>query len=507
MKEDIKDAVRVVTEDDCDVETGKIAVIPQDGDLALKYIDKAEGIVIDKETNRRLRWKTDKYIAPLVCFVYAIQFMDKLSNNYASVMGLREDLGMVGSMYSWVGSAFYIGYLVFEFPASLMLQRLPLAKTCGGFIIAWGIILAVTAGVHNYVGFMVLRVLLGMLESAITPAFMLITAQWYRREEQFFRTTLWVMCNGLGNIIGSGTAYGLAIRDNEGTLPMRGWKLLFVIIGVITIVLGVVFIAHIPDTPAEAWFLSETERAQVLERIRDNKQGFGNRHFKWVQFKEVWIDPRTYLYFFLQVLGNIPNGSLTNFGSILITGMGYDSTQALLLNMPTGAVEVVGCFLLGLLSLYLNNRMIVAMISCCINTMCACLLAFGNNNSAKYAGIAINGMSPIFWIALISLVSSNTAGHTKKVTTGAVQLIGYCVGNLIGPQTFLSSEAPDYPTAKVLILVGYAASLFMIALLWWINWRANKKRDRLDERLPPEFKNSEFADLTDFQNPEFRYAF
>jgi ACS family allantoate permease-like MFS transporter len=68
--------------------------------------------------------------------------------------------------------------------------------------------------------------------------------------------------------------------DWNDILPLSAWRLLFVIICVITIALGVVFGLQIPDNPSKAWCLSEKERLQVLVRIRDNIQGYGNRHFK-----------------------------------------------------------------------------------------------------------------------------------------------------------------------------------------------------------------------------------
>ena len=51
----------------------------------------------------------------------------------------------------------------------------------------------------------------------------------------------------------------------------------------------------------------------------------------------------------------------------------------------------------------------------------------------------------------LTMVSSNIAGSTKKQLTAAILFVGYCVGNIIGPQTFLASEAreslprPDWP--------------------------------------------------------------
>ncbi|ANB13867.1 allantoate permease [Sugiyamaella lignohabitans] len=284
-------------------------------DLAMEVAFQSYGMEIDEATNRKILRKIDLYVCSLMCIVYAVQYLDKVTNSFASIMGLRTDLNITGSQYSWIGSVFYIAYLVFEFPASYSLQRFPIAKTVGAFVIAWGFVLCMTALPTNYGGFLTTRIFLGMLESAVTPAFVLLTSQWYKSEEQFTRTSFWVGCNGLGSIIGSLTAYGLAKRQEAGTLPISGWRLLFVIVGVVTIALGIIFILVIPDVPAKAWFLTEEEKLLVVERIRSNKQGFGNRKFKMDQVKEAFTDVRLYLNFLVMVLIDIPNGGMTNFQS------------------------------------------------------------------------------------------------------------------------------------------------------------------------------------------------
>jgi ACS family allantoate permease-like MFS transporter len=504
---DVNKVVHTVLEEDPETGEKRVQIVADDGDVALQLASQIEDLTIDRATDRKLLWKIDWYICPIMGVIYAVQFMDKLSNSYASIMGLIEDLDMTGNRYQWVGSAFYLGYLFFEFPASYCLQRLPIAKVTAAFVVLWGIILAVTGAAQSYAGFMALRTLLGCLESAVTPAFVLITAQWYKREEHFFRTSLWVMCNGAGSMVGSGIAYGLAKAQDEGTLPIAGWRLLFIIIGVITIVLGIVFGLHIPDIPSKAWFLNEEERLLVLVRIKENKQGFGNHHFKLDQLKEVFVDPRTYVYILYNLFANIPNGSITNMGSILLTTtMDFSVLEAYIMSLPQGAVELVGLFVFGFLAQLTKNRMNIAIIGNCINLLAGCLLAYGHNTHTKYAGMCLFGLSPIPWLCLLSLVASNTAGHTKKVVTSALSLIAYCVGNLIGPQTFLVSQAPTYQTAKTLIVVCYCITLALLSCLYVLNVWENKRRDRKDEKLPPEFHNSEFADLTDFQNPEFRYA-
>ncbi|PSK39940.1 hypothetical protein C7M61_001751 [Candidozyma pseudohaemuli] len=489
--------------------TGKPIHLTATGDDAMDYVMSHDGdkVELDPETDRKLVRKIDLYLLPLICLLYSVQFMDKMSNSYAAVMGLREDLDMHGDMYAWTGSAFYLGYLALEFPCAYTLQRFPVITTVSVYIIIWGIILMLHA-VPNYAGFVALRTLLGAFESSVTPAFVIVTSQWYRKDEVFLRTALWFSFNGLGLIIGSGAiAYNL--HANMDSYSIDAWKLIFIITGAITIALGVVIFFHIPNKPTEAWFLNDKEKSQVVERIRVNQQGFGNKHFKKYQLIEAFTDVKTWLYFFLAVANNIPNGGLTNFGSILLNeDFGYGVGKTLQMQMIPGAVEVVGCIGFAYLYKYYPNRLFWATSVSVIVIMALCLVAFVENRQAQLAGYCLFYLCPLVMICGLSSCASNVAGHTKKVTVNAIFLIGYCVGNLIGPQTFIDAQAPGYSGAKIAMVVSSACATLIMIAIWIIMARENKRRDeRATDYLEfQQIENHEFADLTDMENPMFRYT-
>lgn len=487
--------------------TGKPVEITGDVDEAMKYALEAEHVELDEATARKLLWKIDLYLLPLICLLYATQFMDKLSNSYAAVMGLRTDLKMHGDMYSWTGLAFYIGYLAFEFPAAASLQRFPVITTVSIYIVLWGMLLCLHS-VPQYVGFVTLRTLLGAFESAVTPAFVIITSQWYRKEEVFLRTALWFSFNGVGSILGLG-AISYNIYKHGDSYLIEPWKVIFITTGCITILLGVLIFLHIPNLPTEAWFLTDHEKKLVVERIRVNQQGFGNKHFKKAQFIEALIDPKTWLFFVFALLSNIPNGGLTNFATILMNELlKFPIGKTLLMQMIFGAVEVVGCTGFAYCYRYYELRMFWATLSAAITLASLSMLGFSHNTKVQLAGYSLTGVMPLTFICILSSIASNVAGHTKKVTVNAIFLIGYCVGNLIGPQTFKANEAPNYSSAKA-AMVGCSAATILVQIIIWIYYvYENKKRDKKTE-VAAEFErieNHEFADLTDMQNPLFRYT-
>ncbi|KAJ8140484.1 hypothetical protein OY671_006329 [Metschnikowia pulcherrima] len=489
--------------------TGKPVKIDGDGDEAGKYANTDEALDIDPAEDRRLLRKIDLYLLPLICTTYCVQYIDKQTISVGAILGLRHDLKMTGERYSWAGSAFYFGYLFYEFIGSYTLQRFDLSTVLSAYIILWGILLCLHS-VPQYAGFVVLRVLLGALESSITPAFVIITSQWYRKEEVFFRTALWFASNGIGIILGSGAIAYNVYRDAD-TYSIEAWKVIFLVTGAMTIVLGIVTYFHIPSKPTDAWFLTEREKQMVVERVRANQQGFGNKHFKKEQFVETLLDRRTWLLFSMGIACNIPNGGLTNFSAILFTEkLGFSVGKTLLMGMPAGAVEIGGLALICYCYKFVPYRLFWAISTFSIVVVATCFLAFAKSTSLQYAGYTMTSLSAIGTIFILALVASNCAGHTKKITTNAIFLIGYCVGNLIGPQTFIPNQAPTYTGAVTAMVVCHCLVIVLMALLWIDYHFDNKRRDaNMNSELVREFEmleNHEFADLTDKQNPLFRYT-
>ena len=228
---------------------------------------------IDEETSQKLLRKIDCHILPMMCLAYGLNYLDKTTISYASIMGLEEELKLTKTNYQWLGSIFYFGYLGFEYPTSRLLQRLPLAKYTGTNVVLWGAVLSCTAACTNFGGIASVRFLLGMLEASVTPGFVLLTSQWYTKKEQGFRTSIWFSFNGFANVLGGLIAYGVAKGSAGRHEAVASWKILFIVWGLVTVALGTSFILFMPDSPLTARFLSSTERRLAVERTRSNQQG------------------------------------------------------------------------------------------------------------------------------------------------------------------------------------------------------------------------------------------
>ncbi|KAL1977290.1 hypothetical protein VTN31DRAFT_149 [Thermomyces dupontii] len=489
----------------------KIVKHSHDADEALKAVLEAGGqaITIDDETNRRLLRTIDWHMMPLMCVVYMMNYLDKTTLSYASVMGLKEDLHLVGDNYQWLGSLFYFGYLAWEYPTGQLLQRMPLGKYSAVWIILWGAVLSCFAAVHNFSGAVAIRFMLGVSEAAVTPGFALLTSQWWTKREQGSRTNIWFSFNGTAQIVGGLVAYGIAVGSRKHGSLIEPWKVVFLANGLFTIALGVLFFFYIPDNQLNARWLSKEDRIKAVERVRVNQQGIGNKSFKWYQFKEAFTDPITWAFVGYSVFSQIPNGGISNFFSQLIVGFGYTAEQSLLYGTPGGAVQIVALILSGYLGDYYGQRLLFSsggVIAALVGMILIIALPV-DNHVGRLIGYYLFPACATSFVALLSMISTNVAGYTKKTTVAALYLISYCVGNLIGPHTFRPKDAPRYVPAVIVIVVCFGVCLADLALIWWWYRRENRRKARI--RAQPGYvklENQEFLDLTDRENHEFEYA-
>ncbi|PVH78926.1 MFS allantoate transporter-like protein [Cadophora sp. DSE1049] len=482
---------------------------PNDGDEALKAFEGQEAIVMTEEMEKSLLRKIDWNLMPMLCVVYGLNYLDKTTLSYASIMGMQSAIHLHGTNYQWLGSMFYIGYLAWEYPTNRLLQRLPLAKWSAFNIIMWGGTLCCMAAVENFAGAVAVRFFLGVFEAAVTPGFALFTSQWYTRQEQGTRTGIWFSFNGFAQIFGGLVAYGISTGVKKHGAAIDSWQIVFLTIGLITVMVGCIFLYFMPDNQLNAKFLTPRERVMAIERIRKNQQGVGNKHFKMYQFKEALTDPMTWAFVFFALVADIPNGGISNFFSQLIVSFGYTPDESLLYGTPGGAVEVVFLIACGWLGDKIGRRVLVGtsgMITAIVGMLLIVCLPL-SKSSGRLAGYYLTQASPTGFVALLSLISSNVAGYTKKTTVGALYLIAYCTGNIIGPQTFRPEDKPRYVPAEITIVVCYALCTIDLLFIHWYYVKRNKRNEGV--RARPGYRKldkQEFLDLTDRENPEFVYT-
>jgi predicted MFS family arabinose efflux permease len=286
----------------------------------------------------------------------------------------------------------------------------------------------------------------------------------------------------------------------------HSWQIMFLVFGLITIAVGILVIVFLPNNPMTSR-LSRDEKIWAIERLRENQTGIENKHFKPHQALECFRDPQTWLLSLITVCSNVPNGAVSSYQATIIQGFGYTSEQTALLSLPSGAVAIVSVLGATWSAGHFNQRAVFIVLLLIPGAIGGCLMAFlpGDAKAGKLIGNYMTNCIGASLPLLYSWVAANYAGHTKKVTMNAVLLMSFCLGNIIGPETFQNKDAPDFIPAKITIVVTVCVAIVLTITLRFVYMRENRRRDRVEVDLE-HMENQEFLDLTDRQNMEFRVS-
>jgi MFS transporter, ACS family, allantoate permease len=164
-------------------------------DVAAQFLATLDPAVmaepISEQEARKVLWRIDLIMIPLIMVTVVLAAVDKVIISNAALYGMKTDTHLTGNEYNWVGSIFYFGYLAFEYPAALLIQRLPVAKFCAATVLGWAIMMLCTAATHNFAGLATVRFLMGMLEASVFPICSILTVMWWKTTEQPIRTAFW----------------------------------------------------------------------------------------------------------------------------------------------------------------------------------------------------------------------------------------------------------------------------------------------------------------------------
>jgi hypothetical protein len=140
-----------------------------------------EVIHVSSADNARVLSRIDWALLPLMLAVYFLHALDKATLSYASVFGLIDDTGLVGTQFSWLGSIVFLAQLVMQLPLALALVKFPIGKFTSVMVFAWGLTLTCMTWAPDFKSLMVARFFLGAFEASVGPSFLAITQMWWRR--------------------------------------------------------------------------------------------------------------------------------------------------------------------------------------------------------------------------------------------------------------------------------------------------------------------------------------
>jgi MFS family permease len=180
-----------------------------------------------------------------------------------------------------------------------ILTKVPAGKWLGINVALWGITTACTAAATNYTTLLVARIFLGICEAPVVPSLTLISSQWYTKFEQGPRFAFWYSGLGIGQVIGGLLSFAF---QHVTSTSFQGWRMMFVVLGCVTVVLGVATFFLIPDSPSTAKFLTEAEKAEIVQHVGHGTKSAVSSRFNPRQLMDALTDPQLLLLSLMTIL-------------------------------------------------------------------------------------------------------------------------------------------------------------------------------------------------------------
>ncbi|KAI0414708.1 major facilitator superfamily domain-containing protein [Xylaria grammica] len=471
-----------------------------------------------EKDRKRLLLKMDLHILPTLILLYLLSFIDRANIGNAKIEGLADDLNLTGNQYNVVLSTFFVTYIIFEIPSNYVLERYFKNRPSwwlGIITTIWGVVMTLHGIVHDYGEITTVRLIMGAFEAGLFPGAILYMNNWYSKYELATRFSLFYVGSALSGAFSGLLAFAFAKLN--GVAGVAGWRWIFILEGILTVLAGVLTFFVLPDTPEHATrWLSEDQRKYL--GIRKDLQNGGTEadpvahRFSWGLLWTVITDWQFYIMAFNFWSNNIPTYGLKFTLPQILKNMGYENETAQLLTVPPYIAGAISAYCFGRLSDKFKRRSFFLIIPQTLLIVAYAVLTplsphVKNNIGACYFAIVLAciGLYPIN-PGSSSWISNNLAGPNKRALGIAYMTSLTNLGGLGSSYIFIDSEAPGYPTGFGTSLAFAIGGVIASVVLDVIYIRINGKRDEISRiEVMEKYSMEELAELGD-RSPLFRYT-
>jgi sugar phosphate permease len=199
-------------------------------------------------------------LIPIVFITYSLAYLDRANFGFALAGGMAHDLNITAAMSSLLGSLFFLGYFFFQIPGALYAANKSAKKLIFWSLILWGALAMATGMVHNITLLIVIRFMLGVVESAVMPSMLIFLSRWFTKSERSRANTFLI----LGNPV---TILWMSIVSGH-LVGSMGWRWMFIIEGAPAIVWAFFWWYLVNDKVQDAKWLKKSQRDDVEEQLQ-----------------------------------------------------------------------------------------------------------------------------------------------------------------------------------------------------------------------------------------------
>lgn len=226
-------------------------------------------------------------LIPYLALLYTLNLLDR-NNVSLAALTMQKDLSFSDKVYGLGAGMFFIGYFIFEVPSNIIMERVGARRWIARIMISWGIVSVCMMFIKTPLTFYSLRFLLGVAEAGFYPGIILYLTYWVPARSRARVISRFLFLVGIMGLVG-GPLGGQLLKMN-GAMGLSGWKWLFLLEGLPSVLLGFTVFYMLPNGPKEAKWLTEAEKDWLTKSLAE--EGAEGHRVQHVSVRKVLSDRR-----------------------------------------------------------------------------------------------------------------------------------------------------------------------------------------------------------------------
>ncbi|HZZ02227.1 MFS transporter [Paraburkholderia sp.] len=369
---------------------------------------------------RKLAWR----IVPFLFLAFIVAYIDRVNVSFAKLQMLT-DLSLSETVYGAGAGIFFLGYFIFEVPSNLILHRVGARIWIARIMVTWSIVSCLTMFASGATSFYVLRFLLGVAEAGFFPGIVLYLSTWFPSNRRSQIIALFMAAIPVSGAIG-GPVSGWIMQQLAGVHGLAGWKWLFLIEGIASLVVGIAAFFVLHDRIESVSWLNKEEKALLARDLEADAQTRAHQ-----TVRGAFTNPKVWLLGLLYFCIAMGNYGLVFWMPTMIRASGVVSVANIgLLSAVPSLISAVAMILIARHADKHDERrkhVAVCAVLGAIGMLASVLLGqhvWLSMAALVVAAIGINSIAPVFWGIPTALMGGVGAA-------AAIAVIN-CTGNLAG---------------------------------------------------------------------------
>ncbi|KAI1346501.1 major facilitator superfamily domain-containing protein [Xylaria sp. FL0043] len=473
------------------------------------------------EEEKKLVRRTDWRVCLWACVMFFALQIDQGSTTQAVSETFLQDLGLNTNDFNLGNTIFQTAFIVAELPSQLISKKMGPDRWTPLLMTAWSIVAVSQAALTTRTGFLITRALLGLLVGGFVPDAILWLSYFYTGKELPVRLSFFMTTSFLERIVTTFT--GLGILHLRGVAGWSGWRWLFLIHGLISLIISIASFFMMPPSVVQTktwyrpngWF-TDREEAIAVNRILRDDPSKGDMHNRqaitpsglWNAAKDFDLWPIYLLAFF----ADIPQSAPTTYLVIILRSLGFNTYVTNLLTVPSAVAHVFALVGITWLSERFKERTGFAAVQS-LWTL-PLLIAFrfwpGTVKDAwgTYALVTVLLSYPSSRAIVVGWLSKNANSVSARALSITIQSLLYLLGGLWAVNIYVESDSPLYHKGNTLLIILNAVTLglFVFAKVYYI--LRNRYRDWVWARMTEEERHNYILHSQDVgtRRLDFRFA-